>query len=185
MAAFDSDAFDTEAFSVDAFDFEVLAGIIAANISQGQTIGDVSLTQHNALSVNPLAQSQTLSNIILAIAGVLQVLGLSQSQSIGIASLVQHNSITVDPVTQSQAIDNIELVDNALILDVDAINQVQSIGETVLTQQHILAVDSITQSQLITSIFFGGVVIGYLKGELSVFSAYNGEIQIVNTLKLQ
>lgn len=159
------------------------SNVLAVNdLSQAQSIGEPSLTQHNSLSINDLTQNQNIDNVTLVVSGVLQVFGLNQTQSIGIASLVQHNILNVNDVSQSQTIDNITLVDNAVTITAQDLSQSQSVGQPSLTQNNILAVNSLTQNQLIDAVFLGGIVVGYLKGEISVFSAYNSQIQVINAL---
>ena len=42
-------------------------------------------------------------------------------------------------------------------------------------QHSLISVDSLSQKQIIDVVNFGGIVIGYLQGELSVIYAYNGQ----------
>ncbi|MCP4984586.1 MAG: hypothetical protein GY928_00580, partial [Colwellia sp.] len=109
----------------------------------------------------------------------------TQSQSIDNVSLIQHYLLSVDPATQSQSIDNVSLVTDALVISVDPATQSQNIDNITLTSHNSIIVDSLTQEQLIDIVFMGGIVVGYLEGEISVFSAYNGELQMINTLNIQ
>jgi hypothetical protein len=46
----------------------------------------------------------------------------------------------------------------------------------------VVQIGSLSQAQLLQSINFGGVVVGYLQGELSIFYALNGEIMVYNAI---
>lgn len=155
------------------------------DINQSQVISSDALIQHNNLSVNNLTQSQATDNITLTVAHVLQVLGLTQSQSIDTAALIQHNNLNVDNITQNQTVDNVILVDNAIILSVDDLSQSQLLDKPTITKRYTLTVNNLTQSQLIDAVSTNVIVIGYVKGEISIFSAYNGKIKVINPTKIQ
>lgn len=161
------------------------------SLTQAQTIGAPTLTQHNSLTVSGAAQAQTISQPTLSKLYTLSVNGATQSQSIDNVtlmqahilsvnnavqaqttsqpSLAQHNLLTVQGATQAQLINNISLT-VAGSLAVNAINQAQTIGQPGLTQHHALSVNDLLQTQAT-----GNVTLTPL-GELSVNNAQQSQL---------
>ena len=81
------------------------ATIVPANVSQGQTIGTVTLTQAHIIVPNSLGQAQTLGTVTLSVDDVLAITGISQAQLIGSVTLTQHHILSVNNLTQAQLID--------------------------------------------------------------------------------
>jgi len=147
------------------------------DINQSQTIDSLILTQAHILSVNDITQSQTIDNITLSVAGALLVNNLSQTQTIDLASIIQSHILLVNGLDQSQSIDEPGL---SIGITVDDINQAQTLDLASLTQANILSVDNLTQAQLLDNVYSGEIVVGSHKGEVLVFSAYNGIITSTN-----
>jgi len=158
--------------------------IISLNeILQNQSIDNTSITQHNALSVNELLNTQVVEQVILTQAHLLIPNDLSNIQSIEQVSLSIVGTISVDELLQQQSLGIVTLTETSTtLLNVVNLSQNHSLDGIQLMQSHLLVVDNIAQQQLLDIVNFGGVVIGYLEGELSIAYAYNGSVLITNAL---
>jgi hypothetical protein len=178
--------------------------VTVQSLSQSQTIDNVTLTQNNIMALNGLSQIQTLDNVTLTIAGEVDINGLSQGQTIENIELTQANilflnrldqlqfvenitlqtgtPITVQNLSQVQTLENIDLSLVTEIVNINNISQDQSIDNVTLLQTSVIQIDSLSQSQLLESINFGGVVIGYLEGQLTIFYALDGNLIARNAL---
>tara|TARA_R110002051_G_scaffold324424_2_gene421606 strand:+ start:10153 stop:11616 length:1464 start_codon:yes stop_codon:yes gene_type:complete len=151
------------------------------DLSQQQAINEISLTQAYILTLNNLSQSQLLDSINLTQLGTISLDDLLQNQSLEQIVLNQSSILTVNDLTQSQNIDKTALTYAAKLL-LNSLSQSQSIDEITLSALSVVTVDSLSQSQIIDAINFGGVVVGYFEGELSIVYAYNNTIMIQNAL---
>ncbi len=154
------------------------ANILGVNdLNQNQSIDSPTLTQAHILTVNDITQSQAIDNVTLAVAGALLVDNLSQSQTVDLANIIQNHILSVNGLDQNQTIDQPSLLTGITVND---ITQTQSLDLPTLTQANILSIDNLTQAQILDNITLGGLVVGFHKGEILVFSAYNGIITSTN-----
>lgn len=152
--------------------------ILAVNdLDQNQSIDSLTLTQAHILSVNDITQNQTIDNVTLSVAGALLVDDLTQSQTIDLANIIQNHILLVNGLDQSQSVDQPSL---SIGITVDDINQAQTLDAAALVQANILSVDNLTQAQILDNVYSGEIVVGSHKGEVLVFSAYNGIITSTN-----
>ena len=135
--------------------FTVEAGgtptLVIQDVSQAQSLDNVTLTQAHTLAVAELAQAQTLDNVTLTQANVLAVAELAQGQSLDNVTLTQAHIIAVNDLDQAQTIDNVTLT-IAGTISPNPLDQAQTIDEPVLTVAHNLAVQDIAQGQTIDAV---------------------------------
>ena len=150
------------------FDFAVggATDLVVADVTQAQTIDNVTLTQVHSLTVQDIMQAQTIDNVTLTQVHSLAVQDALQAQSIDNINLTQVHSLIVQDVLQAQTIDNVVLAVNAVDLVVADVLQAQSVGNTVLTQLHNLIVQDMRQLQLIDNVVL--VVPSEANGEITV-----------------
>lgn len=151
--------------------------LLVDDLSQSQTIDQPSLTQANILSTDDINQSQTIDSPVLTQAHILTVDDITQAQTIDIANIIQSHILSVNDLNQSQSIDEPALVARIIV---DNINQAQTLDVPALVQANVLSVDNLTQAQILDNVYSGAIVVGSHKGEVLVFSAYNGIIQSTN-----
>jgi len=176
--------------------------LLLNGIESAQDVTSPTLTQANILTVSAIETAQEASNVSLAIAGVLGVASLVQTQSTTEPNLNQNSLLSVDGIEQSHTLSIASLLQkhvlfvnglesgngltastlsaNSISLLVDGIEQLQPLSNISLIQVSILSVDDLTTMDLISAVSFGGIATGYMKGELSIFSVYNGSIMVSN-----
>jgi len=172
-------------------------------LSNAQTLDSINLTQAYILTINNLSQSQTTEQVTTTTLGVVNVNNTNQQQTVEQPSLTQLGTVGLDSVNQQQTLEQILLTEHST-LTLDSLSQQQYVDPTVLTYAakillnslsqpqtaqdinlstiNIVTIDNLSNQQMIDSINFGGVIVGYLAGELSVVYAYNGDIMIQNAL---
>lgn len=151
-------------------------------LSQTQELGNVTITTGDQIAVNELSQNQTLEQITLVQAGVLVLDEINQAQLISNLNLQSMTPITVQNLSQSQLLENVDVTLLAELVQINDATQSQTIDEITLLQNSIIQIDSLSQSQLLQSINYGGVVVGYLEGELNIFYSLNGDILVYNAM---
>lgn len=124
------------------------------DIAQAQTIDAVSLTQHNTLAIANITQGQTVDNLTLTGHNptfTLTVADVTQSQTVDNVALVQHNVLSINNITQAQAIDAIVLTQHN-VLSIGNVTQSQTLNNLDLVQHNALTVQGITQAQTVDAI---------------------------------
>jgi hypothetical protein len=125
------------------------ANVLAVNsMAHGQTIDAAALTQQSSITLQDLTQSQTVDNATLTQAGAIAVNSIEQGQTIDQITLTQAHVLVAADMTQAQAIDEITLLASGT-LSLDAVSQSQTIDNATLTQANVLAVNSLSQGQTI------------------------------------
>lgn len=125
--------------------------LAVSDVTQSQTLDNVTLTQAHSLTPNALDQSQTLDNVTLTQANVLSIQDAAQSQTLDNVTLTQAQIISVADLTQSQTLDNITLT-QAHVLTVADVSQAQTLDNVTLTQANILSVADLSQDQTLDSV---------------------------------
>jgi hypothetical protein len=129
----------------------VSTSIAANDLTQGQTIDNVTLTQANVLAVNSMAHGQTIDPVTLTQQSSITLQDLTQGQTIDNAALTQASIVSVDSLGQGQTIDNATLTQAGAIA-LNSIEQSQTIDQITLTQAHVLVAADMTQAQAIDEI---------------------------------
>ena len=155
------------------------AHLITLNeLSQSQSVDAVSLVSAALLAIDAIEQGQSIEQVALSQNyGELAIAALEQSQSMGAATLTQSTQLLISAIEQLQSIPSIPL-STAGVLYTSGISQTQSIGSVQVDQASILAIDEMTQEQIVASTRLGGLVIGYLEGELTIVIALEGDFTI-------
>lgn len=157
--------------------------LVLNDLTMQQSLDQVSLTQNNILSIDDISQSQTIEQITLSTLGVVSVDGIDQNQTIEQITLGVSGVVSIDSFLQAQSLDIVTLTETgATLLSIANLSQEQKLNGVQLLQHSILSIDNLSNQQTIEAINFGGIVIGYLKGELSIIYAYNGDTMITNAL---
>lgn len=191
--------------SIDNISLNQHSVLAIAPLSQNQSLSEMALYQNNVLTINDANQQQSIDQINLTQAHVLFLNDLNMIQALQSTSMNQNNIISTESLSQYQALEQLSLnvqgvvsVDSffqsqsfdlitltesgSSLLNIAKLSQQQELTGSQLLQQNLLTVDNLSNSQLVESINFGGIVLGYLKGELSIIYAYNGKVNIVNAL---
>lgn len=156
--------------------------LAVADIEQSQSIDNVTLTVAGSLAVQAVTQSQSIDGVTLTQDGVLSVADLSQPQVIDAATLTQHYILAVDDLLQAQSLDNVTLSLVGSTVAPDDIAQGQSIDSAGLTEHAVLAVNDLSQAQIIDIVTLGGLVIGCLEGTIVMYALMDGEVTLFTTL---
>jgi hypothetical protein len=125
--------------------------VTANDITQSQTIDNVTLTQANVLAVNSMAHGQAIDPASIDAEASITLQDLTQGQTIDNAALTQANIVSVDSLGQGQTIENATLTQAGAIA-VNSIEQSQTIDQITLTQAHVLVAADMTQAQAIDEI---------------------------------
>lgn len=137
--------------SVDNLSLTQANVLAVADTAQSQLIENIDLVQANTLSVAESAQSQSVDNITLTQSGLLSVADSSQAQTSDNIALTQQHTLSIADISQSQSIDNITL-SSSVILTLQDIGQSQLSDNIDLIQQNVLAIQDINQSQIVDNI---------------------------------
>lgn len=167
-----------------------------------QSITELALSQAHILSVNPIESLQTLSEAVLSVAGALSTSPIESAQTVSEPTLIQEGALLVDDIDNLNVLSVASFIQNHILnlgnlqnlasiseanldsgglsLLVGGIENIQELSESSFTQAHVLSVDNLTNEQIISAVNLGGIAVGYLKGEISVFSVYNGDILVTS-----
>jgi hypothetical protein len=144
------------------------------DLSQSQTLDNVGFFEHSVLSTAGISQSQLFDNVTVALPGEIAVISLTQNQTLGNVTVSPFYSVTPEALSQNQFIANVTVsFDNQV--GVSDIVQPQTLGTVDLTQAGELQVDSFAQTQGIDVVFFGGLIIGALSGEVTMYPYMTGD----------
>ena len=130
---------------------ETAVAVSPNDISQSQTIDNVTLTQGYTLAVQDVAQGNSIDAVTLTQANVLSAADIGQDQSLDNVTLTQVHVIAVNDLSQANLIDGVTLT-AAGVLAVAGIDQAQLIDATALTQAGILSVADISQDNAIDNV---------------------------------
>lgn len=100
--------------------------LVIHSSTQGQSAGNVALSQLQALTISSSQQQQTTENVSIAESNDLVIHESLQAQGLDNATLSQFQALIVDSSEQQQAIENVSISDNSTLV-VDGIGQQQAI----------------------------------------------------------
>ena len=174
--------------------------LIVDGIEQQQALNTVGLTQAHVIGLNQLSQDQHINQVSLIVAGVLALQAIEQGQSLSEVEATQvHPEFIINALEQGQRLDDVGLsqstqllvdalaqsqdmpavaVTTANVLRLLGIEQEQVLSQIQLDQSYVLSLDEINQEQVLDTIRLGGLVIGYLEGELTIITALEGDLTI-------
>lgn len=151
------------------------------NVSQSQSVNVVTISAVGVVDINNLKNKQSLDQVILSQANVLFLNGLSTSQNIEKSNLNVSGVMSIDSMLQQQSLDVVTLTEiGGDLLTVANIKNNQTLTGVQLLQKNTIAVNNLTQGQLLDSVNFGGIVIGYLEGKLTIIYALDGNSSVIN-----
>lgn len=120
------------------------------NISQGQSISELSLAQLHDLSTANIFQTQSIDSLTLDQLHTLVIENVSQSNVIDAQVLAQIHDIIINNVLQDQSIDALELEIPGILVIYDIL-QGQTVQAQTLAQKIALTLQDIMQSQGVES----------------------------------
>lgn len=119
--------------------------ITASTVAQGQTIGEVTLTQSHVLQPDGISQSQGAGSLTLTQAHVLPPDSISQAQTAGSVTLTQAHIIVPAGIAQQQSAGSPDLTQEHTLTP-DGLAQTQTAGQVTLTAAGTLLIDGLTQA---------------------------------------
>lgn len=188
---------------IDNVSFTVAASLIAQSLSASQIVNTPTLTQAHQLIVTALSNGMTIDVSTLAVAGQIQANSIAQSNQLGLPLINQHNQLSVSGLNNQQLVDLPTLVSHYIVgvnsllqgntlsslslatndaLAVLGVEQLHTSQQVSLTQYGVLAVNDLSQAQIVELVRFGGGVVGYLEGQLVMYSMIDGEVSITHLL---
>jgi hypothetical protein len=160
--------------TIDNVTLTEFTGIAVADLIQSQLIDPVILRQEGIIIPLPISQGQGISSVNLSSAGQVAILDALQGQTITSVTVTPHYTVSAEDLASGQFISNITLSSGDVLAILD-INQLQGIDNVELTQAGTIQVDDLQQQNLIDVVFFGGLIIGALDGEVTIYPYIAGD----------
>jgi hypothetical protein len=132
----------------------VVITLTVDNIAQAQTVGNAALAVAKTLAVASIGQAQTAGNVTVtqAVSAVtLTIQNAAQAQTVGNIALTVAKTLAVASIAEAQTVGNVALT-VAKTLAVASIAQAQTVGNVVLVVNKTLAVQSIAQTQTVENV---------------------------------
>ena len=120
-------------------------------ITQAQTLENVTITQVHELVIANLTQAQTLDNLTVTIVTNLVIADLIQAQTLDNLTLTQVHELVIAALTQAQALDNLILTQVHQLV-INALTQAQTLDNVTMTQVHQLVIAALTQTQTLDNL---------------------------------
>jgi len=128
--------------------------LVVNDMTQGQQLGQVTLTQQHVLAANDLNQAQELSQPTITQHQILTVSDLNQLQQLSEPTLTAHSVLSVNDLDQLQQIEQSTLIQHNILV-VDNIDQAQQLSQAGLTQHNVLVVNGMVQAQELGEVTLG------------------------------
>lgn len=121
------------------------------DLAQSQSLDAVVVTQKHTLAVADLLQAHTLDAVTLTQKHSLLVADTQQAQLLDSISISQKHVLILADLAQSHSLDNVVLTHKHVLAIADAL-QTNTLDNIVLTQKQLLVVEDLLQSQLLDAI---------------------------------
>jgi hypothetical protein len=125
------------------------------NVAQSQSLGAATLAQAHAVAISGVDQAQQLDATTVTQAGVVAISGVDQLQLMDVVAIEQAHMLIISDVSQPLNVDGV-IFASATSVAISDLLQVQAIDALALLQQHALVVHDVAQGQSVDNINLSG-----------------------------